>query len=282
MPNISYPPKRPLTVGEILDLTFQIYRATLLKVLLLAGLARLFSQLPNIYSLLRGEGHGGGLGGIVLALNEAQRHPAYWLLYLLGMIIDLTLYAAVIMRQHELITGGDAGGEVMAGLRRVPAMIGAALLISLSVGVCFIPAAPFTSLGRVLAVAVLLIPASYLMVMASLAIVAVVVERKGPVEGYLRSWSLVTGSFWRVSTVYTVGVLVLLVFWVTLGSVVGVLAAIIGRGDVALVAATGGVLMLLTAALAMPFFTAMALAVYGELLTRKEGADLEQRIGAPA
>ena len=146
----------------------------------------------------------------------------------------------------------------------------------------FIPALLFSPLGKALAIVVLLIPASYLMVKASLAILIIVVERKGPVEAYGRSWGLVTGSFWRVSTVYTVGVLVLVVFWFSLAAVVGVLAAIVGRGDVALVAATGGVLMLLTAALAMPFFTAMALAVYGELLTRKEGADLEQRIGAPA
>ncbi|HUA89746.1 MAG TPA: hypothetical protein VL994_09940, partial [Steroidobacteraceae bacterium] len=173
MPNISYPPKRPLSVGEVLDLTFQIYRATLLKVLLLAGIARLFSQLPNIYSLLRGEARGGGLGGMAVALSEAQRHPIYWLLYFIGMVVYLTLYAAVIMRQHALISGGDTGGEVIAGLRRVPAMFGAGLLLGFSVGACFIPAAAFSHGGLALAIVVLLIPASYLVVKASLIFVAV-------------------------------------------------------------------------------------------------------------
>jgi hypothetical protein len=49
-----------------------------------------------------------------------------------------------------------------------------------------------------------------------------------------------------------------------------------------MVTAFAGVVGVALGALATPFYTALGLAVLGDLSVRKEGADLEQRISATA
>ena len=77
-----YPPDRPLTVGEVLDLAFRIFKVTLVRGLPYGIWAMLAGQLANIYELVRGvaagphESFGGGrliwlalyLAGILLTL----------------------------------------------------------------------------------------------------------------------------------------------------------------------------------------------------------------------
>ena len=106
------------------------------------------------------------------------------------------------------------------------------------------------------------------------------VEDAGPLASYLRSWRLTGGSFWRLSLVYTVGIIVLVVMSFIIGLIAAFLAAIVGRGDVVLAAAATGVTIIALGAITTPFYTALGLAVFGDLTVRKEGADLEQRISA--
>ena len=128
----------------------------------------------------------------------------------------------------------------------------------------------------------LLIPASYVIVRLSCAFVILLLTDAGPIASYLRSWRLTAGSFWRLSIIYTVGIIVLMVFFVVILMVAGILAAVLGRGDVALVIATTGAIVVALSALTLPYYTAMTTAVLGELGARKEGTDLEQRIAASA
>ena len=55
MINALYPPARPQSVGEVLDLAFRIFGATLLKCLPFAALAVIAGQLPNAYTLSSGQ-----------------------------------------------------------------------------------------------------------------------------------------------------------------------------------------------------------------------------------
>lgn len=283
MPNIAYPPRRPLSVGEVLDLTFQIYRATGLRCLLFAAFGVIVGQLASIYALSKGRGlGGGGWQGIVQALSSANKDPLYWVAYVLGIVLPLIFYAAIMLRQHAMITGQPVGGELGIAARRLPALIGVSLLIAASTAACFLPALLLSGPARYGLIVLLLIPASYVLVRLSCAFLTLVLNGAGPVASYVRSWRLTSGSFWRVSVVYTVGMIVLLVFSVVLFFVAGVLAAVLGRGDVALVAATTGAIVVAMSALTVPYYTAMGIAVLGELGARKEGADLEQRIAASA
>jgi hypothetical protein len=79
MPNIAYPPRRPLSVGEVLDLTFQIYRASVLRCLLLAAVGVVLGQTATIYTLAKGRGLGsGGWQGFIQALQGDNKDPVYW------------------------------------------------------------------------------------------------------------------------------------------------------------------------------------------------------------
>jgi hypothetical protein len=63
-------------------------------------------------------------------------------------------------------------------------------------------------------------------------------------------------------------------------AVTGLLYVVLGHGDVAVVSAAVAVVMVFVGALATPFYSALGLAVLGDLSVRTEGADLAQRIAA--
>src|SRR5579863_5315102 len=97
---IPYPPQRQLSVGEVLDLTFRIYRATLVRCLLFAACGVLAGQLPNIYTLARGRplAHGG-----MDLLRAQMQDPAIGTLYLVGALLTAVFYAAVLLRQRNML-----------------------------------------------------------------------------------------------------------------------------------------------------------------------------------
>ena len=283
MPNIAYPPRRPLSVGEVLDLTFQIYRGTALRCLLFGAFGVILGQLASIYALIRGRGlGGGGWQAFVQALSTANKDPLYWVAYVLGIVLPLIFDAAIILRQQALITGHPVGGELGAAVRRLARVVGVSVLVGVSTAACFLPALLLSGPARYGLVVLLLFPASYVLVRLSCAFVSLVLTDAGPVASCLRSWRLTSGSFWRLSIIYFVGLVVLIVFFMVIFIVAGILAAVLGRGDVALVVATTGAIVVAISALTLPYYTAMGLAVLGELSARKEGADLEQRIAASA
>jgi hypothetical protein len=279
MSNIAYPPRRPLSVGEILDLSFRIYRATLVRCLLLATLGVLAGQLTNIYGLARGR----GLQGFLQSMQGGAHDPAFWLVYVLAILLSLMFYAAVLLRQRTVVGGGPGGGEVAAAMRRTPAMLVLLALMVLTALACFAPVLLASgAMGRAGLAFLALLPLSYVLIGLSCAFTVLLLEPAGPLPSYVRSWRLTYGSFWRLSLVYLVALIVLLALTAVLGMVSAFIAGLFGRGDVLLVAATAGVLIIVLSALTTPFYTAVALAVYGDLAARKEGTDLEQRISATA
>src|SRR5258707_959267 len=79
------------------------------------------------------------------------------------------------------------------------------------------------------------------------------------------------------------GALVLLiVLYFLSGLIAGILAVLLAHGDIAVITAGTTVLVVVLSAIGTPFYWALALAVLGDLSARREGADLEQRLSAPA
>lgn len=274
MLNIPYPPQRPLSVGEILDLTFRIFRATVTKCLLLAGLGVIASQIPNLYSLARGRGL------LAQSFFSQLRDPLFWVMYVVGTILVLAFYAAVLLRQHALLTDRPIGGEFRTGLGRAFHWLLLSLLIALACAVCWAPAWLFSGAARGAWLVLALIPISYLFIASSSAWVILIADGSGAAASFRRSWHLTSGSFWRLSAIYAVALIVLLVLYFLFGALAAFLAALVGRRDVAVVAATTSVIVVALGALVTPYYTALGLAVFGDLSVRKEGADLAQRISA--
>ena len=163
-------------------------------------------------------------------------------------------------------------------------MVGIAILVVLAIGACFVPTLLLAGNKLALAVAVLvaLVPASWLALRLSCANTGYLLNHWGVTQAVQRSWNLTDGEFWRLATIYTIAFFALFVFYILAGILAAAIAVPIGFGDVALVTAISTSVVVILLAFATPFFTAVALAVFGDLLVRKEGTDLAARISGPA
>jgi len=155
------------------------------------------------------------------------------------------------------------------------------ILVGLAIGIWFVPAIMLHGAGMVVAALLLAIPASYVFVRLSLAWVALLLTGKGAAASLNYSWLLTAGSFWRLSLIYTVAIILLFVLYVLSGVIAMVLALPFARGDMAVLTAVSTVVVVILGAIGTPFYSALALAVFGDLSARREGADLAQRISAP-
>src|SRR5215831_5359346 len=283
MSTVPYPPQRQLSFGEVLDLTFRIYRETFVKCLFFATCGVIAGQLAGIYALVKGHSLAQGPAAAGMAgMMAAMQDRVFDALYIAGLVLTLIFYAAVILRQRAIITDGEVGGELSAALRRVPALIGLLLLVALASVACLVPVfATSGALRMVLgfAVAVLL---CYAVVAISCAQTILLVEQAGPAASLARSWRLTAGSFWRLSIIYTVALIILIALYLVIAAVAGFLAGVLAHGDVAMVTAFAEVIGIILGALVTPFYGALALAVLADLKVRREGADLAQRISATA
>ena len=203
------------------------------------------------------------------------------------------------------------GASLSASMRRLPANIGATLLLGVVVFIGFVIAfvpiliamagtlARGTTLAQVVArmgpavlvsYLVLLIPPRLRvsMVRMMLYMVPLVAESQGPVRSVAMSWRLVGGNWWRTLTL--VGVMAIIVYVLTI--VVLAIAGGIGgtdgcgnserRGDKLsarrpwLEQSSEGCMRVVSG----PLMAALFVSIYLDLQLRKGGGDLEARLGA--
>lgn len=274
----------------MLDLTFRVYRTTFFSCLLLAALGVIGGQLAGIYQLANGHQllHDQHDMQALLAQLHDPALGVLAVLYLVGMVLSLVFYGAVLLRQRGLLTGQPAGGELTAVLRRLPPVIGLGLLVALAMVACFVPGllcilppAGRAGLGVTIMMFLLGVVAfGYIVVAISCAWTIFFVDGAGPLESLTRSWRLTAGNFWRLSVVYTVALIVLFAGYSLIGAVTAFISAVMGGADFAVVTTLIGVVGVAMGALVTPFYTALAIAVLADLSVRKEGADLERRISA--
>ena len=302
MGNILYPPTRPQSVGEVLDTAFRIYSVTLLKCLPYTFTSVILGQTLSIYDVMHRHGT---TAAALQAATALQRVPGltWWLLFVILVVIDTMFANAVFLRQYALATGRAASmrAELAKGLRRAPGVLLIGLVIGLAFVATLIPVmlmlaaigaavgvyrtapAPSSQIWFMSGIFVaMLLAGSWVIIRWVCSVPIYLLSERGPIASMSHSWELTTGNLWRLSVIYTVGVVLLLVFYF-LASIVGGMAALwLGRGDLVVVMAVTTAVIALLAALFTPFYHALVLAVFGDLSARREGADLAQRISAPA
>lgn len=275
MPSVLYPPSRPQAIGEVLDSAVRIFKATLLKVLPFSVLATVAGQLQNIYIILSGRN--------IRPFSNSD--PGWWAVYLLGTIVGAALINAIIVRQGAIATGSESVSmtALKEGLRNVPAVVLMGIVMAVLVGIWFVPLAVIPAAYRSWSGALLAVPAFYLLVLFLCSWPARLIDRKGPIESLRYSAHLVRGNWWRTVMVYLVVLTMIIVLSVTAGLIVGVLTQLVAARDLAVSTAVSAVMVVASGAVFVPFVSSMSLALYGDLQSRKDGADLERRIaGAPA
>jgi Membrane domain of glycerophosphoryl diester phosphodiesterase. len=192
---------RPLSVGEILDTSFSLYRRHFGA---LATVSLICTGLPLVLRLF------------VEAAGGLFAHPALALVYLLSLVVlSLVATGATVFIVSESYLGRPLSARE-ALLRATPYMgriLIASLLMALVVGLGFM---------------LIVIPGIILGVGLALAIPAVVLEPGRSASGALsRSWELTRGSRWRI---FGLGIVLFVLLYIPVVAITGLVALLLPRG----------------------------------------------------
>jgi len=252
------PELRPLSLGEILDAAFKIYKNHF-KTLLLCVLP-IVIPLAILSTLVTASLNSEAFDPSPEAANLGGAAIAGSLLGFVLLIVLSTLATAACTRAVASAYLGRAAGwreSLGFGLRKVLPLIAVAILTGLAVMVGLLA---------------LILPGLYVGVRLYLASPALVVEDESATGALGRSWKLVKDRWW--STFGTILVSGLIIF--VLGLLVGGLLTIPAQlGDSSLVGAIlNTVGQILSNAVTIPLQAAVLTILYFDLRVRKEGFDL--------
>ena len=243
---------RPLSVGEILDTSFSLYRRHFGA---LATVSLVCTGLPLVLRLFV-EAAGGLFAHLTLAM-----------VYVLSLVVlSLIATGATVFIVSESYLGRPLTARE-ALMRATPYMgriLIASLLMALVIGLGFL---------------LLVIPGIILGVGLAVAIPAVVLEAGQSASGALsRSWELTRGSRWRI---FGLGLTLFVLLYVPVVAISGLVAWLVPGGAAAgfgpsstatiVALAVGGVVQLFI----YPLFYCVLTVTYYDLRVRKEGFDLE-------
>ncbi|HXG43261.1 MAG TPA: YciC family protein [Gemmatimonadales bacterium] len=241
---------RPLSLGEILDVSFTLYRRLFVPLLLVTIATRLVPIAVDAYV--------GNAGGIL-------EQPGLWLLNVLlsAMLGALAAGASTFVVSESYLGRALPTGRALA--RTVP-YIPRLLVLAMA-----------TSLVVMLGLVLLLIPGLILVAGLALGTPALVLEDLGGIEAMGRSWSLTREYRGKVFiALLTVGILLFLP-----GMALGTYAALARGTAPPGPSGGGGAYLGLTAAvyllssLIYPLLYCVMTVTYYDLRVRKEGFDLE-------
>jgi hypothetical protein len=192
-----------------------------------------------------------------------------------GLLLSPALIATIArVHQGEPVSLGDAyasafrsvlsilGGSILSGLA-VLGVIVAFVVLGILVAVAGGDSG-LGGVGVVIATLGAIVAAVYLVIRWTVWSQAVVLERRGPVEALVRSWSLMRGSMWRVLGIVFVTGIALLIAGLVLGVIGGILGAALPNGWQGLPAAMLGILT----ASWVPIVTTL---IFFDLRARREG-----------
>lgn len=245
------PALRPLTVGEILDVSFTLYRRHFAP---LAGVALVCSGIPVILNMFI-QASGGML----------QNLPLVLVYYIVFAALSSIATAATLFIVSDSYLGRTI--DARAALRRAGPFIGRILICSMLTGLVVFIGFMFFVIPGIIFLAGLI-----------LAIPAVVIEGKRAGAALARSWELTRGSRWRMLGLLLVLIILL---YIPLAAIGGIIAIFVpGAGSilstpnvtlsVAAVALSG-----LAQIFIYPLFYCVLTIAYYDLRVRKEGFDLE-------
>jgi multisubunit Na+/H+ antiporter MnhB subunit len=271
---MAAPVLRPLSTGEILDVSFGLYRRLFTPLVLIQVICSSLPFAIAMYAAALGPtSEGLGVYGI-----------SYLLSFLLGALASGA--TAIVISENYLGHAIGAGEGLRRALPRLPSLIGVSLLIALVVGAAMLPfaiafAATAAGLGfgqpglalalGVVALASLLLPILTFSGFAVSTPSLVIEQLRSPTRAMGRSWSLTRGSRFRI-----VGLL--FVFFVLL-AVPFLGFTLVSEIVIGSESATGRVVSSVIASLLSfvlaPILYCILTLTYYDLRVRKEAFDLE-------
>ncbi|MEO8139135.1 MAG: hypothetical protein ABI742_05790 [Gemmatimonadota bacterium] len=245
------PVLRPLSLGEMLDVSFGLYRSLFVPLLVVTIVTRALPLVLSVYL----ESAGGGFSNPVL--------------YFASLVLSAVLSAIAAGASTFIIAENYMGGRITAGeaFRRATPFTGR--LISLAI---------MTTLLCGLAFILLIIPVAIVGTGLALGTPALVLENKAVASDAMgRSWSLTRGYRWKLFIALAVVIFLLALPFLSLGVYA---AASIPAGAQPAVGDLAGFLGFTIAAallqtLIYPLLYCLLTVAYYDLRVRKEAFDLE-------
>jgi hypothetical protein len=275
-------PSRPESIGRVLDIAFQMYRASIFRVVPLTLASALVDFPASLYWLrLTGTLQTSGDPREVLS-DEAQ-----WAILLLSWIIKLWLLSALFLQVNAIATERQltTGGALRQAARPVASMFVATILYLIALALAFLVGLFVFSMaalsGSFLVMFVFSFVASAPVLLFAISLTfagpMVLLAAKGPFSALTASHSLVMGAWWRTTTILTVGSIVLFVIYSGAFSIIVGLYAAFPTWVLFEKAATLALTTVLTL-LMTPLVVSLLLAAFRELQLRKQGGDLLGRV----
>ena len=262
MPNALYPPLKPRSFAELLDAVLQIFRLSLLKCMPYATLAIIAGQLWTLYYLSRGR----------LPILDAN-DPIGVALYGVGTLIFVMLSMTILLRQSTIAAGRPVTGsaDLVDTLKRAPAILAIALVAGAAVAVFMLPALALAQPYRTAGIIVMLAPAIYIWVALQFALPALMLARKGVLASLAYSFRLVRGNWWRVAAIYGVALGIILTLWMLVATIASMALSddSAAADDAALARAISSAAALAVFAVGLTLYSALTLALFGDLEVRK-------------
>lgn len=279
-------PDGPQGIGRVLDTSFRLYRASIGKSTLLALIALFLGIAPSVlYVFVAFQSMGSpdpGSGLLMVGVLSFVCSIAS-----IGVYLGILHHVDAVGRDGADTALGDA---VAVGFKRLlpmiwtgivwyVALIGSAIP-AIAAGVLLTDISPLA--GGVAAAVLALLPVAILVYLI-FSFVLTVTDRESGLKAVRHSYNLVKGNWWRVLLIISVIAIIYMIISGVFSAVGGFLLGLVGGADanlrMMLGAGAGYVLFILFQMLLTPFFFAGFLATQHDLKVRKEGGDLEARLG---
>ena len=266
---MSFSQLRPLSIGEVLDGAFTIYRRQFASLFLTA----LVPQIPMIAALAL---YYAFLGSIATS-SAANSEPSTATLVMIGIAAVILIPAAIIgsatavgavtFQTARAYTGAPVTTReaIQRGLNRSLPLVGAYMVVGI---LAFFGLFAF-------------IVGAFVVMLAAFAVApAVVLERRGPVEAMSRSWALVKGAWGEVFLVAFLAYMIAALPGMAVGMITTVGGLVLAGGnadaDTFMAAqAEGQVLSQLTRTLTIPFSIGTTVLLYYDRRVRTEALDVQ-------
>ncbi|HEY2553098.1 MAG TPA: hypothetical protein VGI64_21225 [Streptosporangiaceae bacterium] len=284
-------PLRPLGLGDILSGAFTIVRRNPVATLGLAAIV--LTALTTVLTLL--------LAPLQVELSRAPNSTALASFSFAALLSGLLSYGVglLLLAMLSAVIGGGVLGRRLtlgeawrAGLPRMPAVLGAVVLVSICVigawALWFVIILGLAAAHLGAAAAAVGIPGflflfcatAFVWIRFNLAGAAIVLERAGPLDGLRRSWRLTENSFWRVLGILLLSELIVGAVDLVL-RIPFLLVETAARGGLTgngpgtgLSLVTSAVSNVVSGTITWPLLAGVVVLLYIDLRIRREGLDL--------
>jgi hypothetical protein len=260
-------PSAPLSIGLVIDSAIRLYRATFSRMWLLALVYAGIVGVATIAWALALQ-----KVGVVVGRTDPRQvfaallSPRMVAGFVVTMVVSVVFYGALLARLTAFTRGDESsfGSAIAAGLRHLPGMVLATILMTLAL---------------VAGLIALIIPGLYVGGRLQLWMIVMFAEDASALDSLSRSWQLTRKRWWRAAGIFTIALILVYVLELAFGIIAGIVVALTHVDQIDQMIIT----QLFTVAsnvIVTPLFAGLFLAMYHDFKLRSEGGDLAARVGA--